>query len=159
MKMAGAGRILLWNGGSLWIGSSGGATDLHSHHAVQVSLSLSGDGLRLRAAAGDWSTYKAAVIAANQEHAFDGGGNFVANVFVEPESRDGQILQEGCLGHDVYTIAGDTLTNETAALIAALPEHRQRCRAHCRRACRDRTAHRDDGTSPRDTRSTAIQID
>jgi AraC-like DNA-binding protein len=117
--MAGAGRILLWNGGSLWIGSAGGETELHSHHAVQISLSLSGAGLRLRAAHGGWGTYRAAIIAANQDHAFDAGGNFVANVFVEPESHTGQILQERCVANAVCRIADDALTGELATLLAA----------------------------------------
>jgi AraC family transcriptional regulator len=120
MKLAGAGRILLWNGGSLWIGRSGEQpTEFHSHHAVQISLTPSADGLRLCSRDGEWSSYQAAVIAANQEHAFAGDGKFVANVFAEPESRDGQILQDICVGSGIHRIAQDALANESAALFDA----------------------------------------
>jgi AraC family transcriptional regulator len=120
MKLAGAGRILLWNGGSVWIGRTGDEpTGFHSHHAVQISLALSGDGLRLRRADTEWATYRAAIVAANAEHAFDGGGIFIANVFVEPESRDGQVLQQQCAGHGIHAIADAALTGEAAALFAA----------------------------------------
>ena len=38
MKPAAIGRILLWRGGSLWIGLAGEPTGSHAHHAVQISL-------------------------------------------------------------------------------------------------------------------------
>jgi AraC-like DNA-binding protein len=120
MKLAGAGRILLWNGGSVWIGRAGEVpTGFHSHHAVQISLAFSGDGLRLRCVDGAWTTYRAAIVAANAEHAFDGGGNFMANVFVEPESRDGQVLQQQCVAHGIYAIADIALANEATTLFDA----------------------------------------
>jgi hypothetical protein len=40
MKPTGAGRIVSWRGGSLWIGHAHEPTDFHSHHAVQIALSL-----------------------------------------------------------------------------------------------------------------------
>src|SRR5262245_13597264 len=50
MPKLGRGRILIWEGGSLWIMEAVSATkqrarlnDPHSHHAVQVSLALEGD--------------------------------------------------------------------------------------------------------------------
>lgn len=75
MKLAGAGRILFWNGGSVWIGRAGTQpTDFHSHHAVQISLALADADVRLCGADGGWKSYRAAIVAANTEHAFDGGG-------------------------------------------------------------------------------------
>ncbi len=120
MKLAGAGRILLWNGGSLWIGRSGEQpTEFHSHHAVQISLALSAGGLRLCSGGGEWDTFHAAIIAANHEHAFAGGGELVANVFAEPESRDGQILQELSAASGIHRVALGALANASAALFDA----------------------------------------
>ena len=34
------GHIMLWQGGSLWIGRSDATTTPHEHHAIQVSLAL-----------------------------------------------------------------------------------------------------------------------
>ena len=50
MPKLGRGRILIWEGGSLWIMEAVSATrqrarlnEPHSHHAVQVTLALDGD--------------------------------------------------------------------------------------------------------------------
>lgn len=117
MKMAGAGRILLWNGGSLWIGSSGGATDFHAHHAVQIALADSG--LLLRCPDEEWTHYPAGIIAANQSHAFDGRGAFVAMIFLEPESRAGQNLQHRCRAERITALAAEVLAPETHVLFSA----------------------------------------
>jgi transcriptional regulator GlxA family with amidase domain len=119
MKVAGAGRILLWTGGSLWIGRSGAPTELHAHHAVQIALALAPGGLRFRSATGDWNTYAATLIAANHPHAFDGGGNQVATIFVEPESRAGQVLQQRCRADGIIALGSGTLDDEPAALFDA----------------------------------------
>ncbi len=116
MKLAAAGRILLWNGGSLWIGRSGPPTDLHSHHAVQIGLALSDDSLRFRSDEGDWSPYRTALIAAHHSHALDGHDKLVAMVFAEPESREGRALQQRCLKDGILAIADGTLDLQRAAL-------------------------------------------
>ncbi len=110
---------MLWNGGSLWIGRSGPPTDLHSHHAVQIGVSFSTDGLRFRCADGDWNCYRTALIAAHHPHAFDGRGNLVATIFVEPESREGQVLHQRCLEDGILSVAEGTLDGERAALFDA----------------------------------------
>lgn len=119
MKVAGSGRIVLWNGGSLWIGRSGEQTDFHAHHAVQVALALSGTGLRFRRKGEDWQSFRAVIVSANAEHAFEGGGDFVANVFVEPESRDGLALQQRSLEKGLYRVPDGVLDAAAAALFDA----------------------------------------
>lgn len=117
MKLAGSGRILFWNGGSLWIGHSLAATETHSHHAVQVSLSLSNAALRLCCTDANWQSYGAAIIAAHQAHAFDGGGDLVANIFVDPESRHGQVLHQRALEYGISPIVEGEIENEVTALL------------------------------------------
>jgi AraC family transcriptional regulator len=119
MKLAAAGRILLWNGGSLWIGRSGPPTDQHSHHAVQIGLALSDDDLHFRCGDGAWKSYRTALIAAHQAHAFDGHGNLVGTIFVEPESREGQALQQRCLKEGIVGITEGTLDREKSLLLAS----------------------------------------
>lgn len=58
--IAGVGRVLLWNGGSLWIGHAAGSGDVHDHHAIQISLALTGR-LKLRSDGGPWHEYTAAM--------------------------------------------------------------------------------------------------
>ncbi|MDP3517138.1 MAG: AraC family transcriptional regulator [Pseudohongiella sp.] len=117
MKPAASGRILFWNGGSLWIGLSGAATEIHSHHAVQISLSLSKAGLRLYRAEDDWKSYDAAIVAAHQNHAFDGGGELTGNIFVEPESRYGQALQQRAVESGILRISDGEIDDEVSALL------------------------------------------
>ena len=85
--------MYLWNGGSLLIGRSTGATGEHSHHAIQIALSAERP-IRFRVDRDSWSEYDGALITPNLRHVFDGGTQLVAHVFVEPESREGRALLE-----------------------------------------------------------------
>ena len=92
--IAGIGRVLLWSGGSLWIGRDAGRGQAHAHHAIQISLALSGH-LRLRSdETGEWSKYTGAIVLPHRRHQFDGCGESVANIFVEPETPQGRSLLE-----------------------------------------------------------------
>jgi AraC family transcriptional regulator len=123
MKWSGKGRIVMWRGGSLWIGYANEPTDFHSHHAVQITLSLpqplSESGVRHRRRGGDWITYVGAIIAAYEPHAFEARGEFVAMIFVEPTSREGRVLQQRCAGEGIVSLAKDMLLHETECLATA----------------------------------------
>jgi AraC-like DNA-binding protein len=90
------GRIVFWEGASLWVlGTRPGEgrypkTALHSHHAIQVTLSLRGTftlETRDRQVVGG-----AAAVAQDTEHAFEAEG-VVGHLFVDPEGRLGRTLQ------------------------------------------------------------------
>jgi AraC family transcriptional regulator len=119
MKWSGAGRILMWRGGSLWIGRANEPTDFHSHHAVQITLSLSENGVRLPHRDLDWSTHVAAIIAAHELHAFEARGEFVAMIFVEPTSREGRLLHQHCSDKGILSLAKEMLALQTESLAAA----------------------------------------
>lgn len=119
MKTTGTGRIVLWRGGSLWIGRAGEPTDFHSHHAVQITLSFSEGSVRFRRPGENWNAYNAAIIAAHQAHAFEARGEFVAMIFVEPESGEGRVLHQICRGEGISSLAHDALELELAALAAS----------------------------------------
>ena len=93
MKPSASGRILIWRGASLWIGLAGEPAGVHAHHAVQISLAFPPGTVRLQHSTGGWTSYPAAIVAANESHAFEARGQHVAQIFVEPESRDGRRLQ------------------------------------------------------------------
>ena len=40
--IVGIGRVMLWNGGSLWIGGQTGFAPKHAHHAIQIALAMRG---------------------------------------------------------------------------------------------------------------------
>ena len=64
----------------------------HAHHAIQLSLALSGT-LRLRSdPEGEWADYFGALIRPHHRHQFDGCGESVAQIFVEPETLIGRAL-------------------------------------------------------------------
>jgi AraC-like DNA-binding protein len=94
MPILGRGRILMWQGGSLWIleGSTAARTpartlDAHSHHAVQVTLGLEGE-FELESGTCRIGN-PAAAVAPDARHSFRAEG-LVAHVFIEPESLAGR---------------------------------------------------------------------
>ena len=42
MLVSGFGQFIFWERGSLYIGSSVSPSEMHSHHAIQLSLGLQG---------------------------------------------------------------------------------------------------------------------
>jgi AraC-like DNA-binding protein len=106
LRVAGIGRILFWQGGSLWIGRDAGHSRPHAHHALQISLSLDEGGsvfLR-RAGEQEWSGYRGAVIRSHSRHEFDGRGGSVAQVFVEPETAPGRALTARFASEDISAL-------------------------------------------------------
>ncbi|MYN08622.1 helix-turn-helix transcriptional regulator [Pseudoduganella aquatica] len=94
LRSTGHGRILLWRGGSVWVGRAERSTDFHAHHAIQITLALSPGPLHFRSPGEAWQAYSAAVVPAHHPHAFEARGELVALLFVEPESCEGQALRE-----------------------------------------------------------------
>ncbi|MDB5822966.1 MAG: AraC family transcriptional regulator [Herminiimonas sp.] len=117
VKLFGAGRIVVWRGGSMWIGQPEEETDFHAHHAIQITLTLSGGTVRFRRPGQEWIGYKAAITAAHQSHAFEARGELVALIFAEPESREGRVLRER-YPEGIQSLAPETFAPEAAALVA-----------------------------------------
>jgi AraC family transcriptional regulator len=116
VKPSASGRILIWRGGSLWIGLAGEPTGIHSHHAVQVSLAFPPGTVRLQHSSGTWTSYPAAVVPAHESHAFEARGQRVAQIFVEPESRDGRRLQLQYGMDEIAAISSTALERHINAL-------------------------------------------
>lgn len=112
----GVGCVLLWSGGSLWIGRSTGRAEAHAHHAIQISLALSGRVMLRSDAAADWTGYAGAIVLPHQRHQFDGTGEMVAQLFVEPETVQGRALLLRYTGTPIHALPGEAL----AALVAPL---------------------------------------
>jgi AraC family transcriptional regulator len=96
MTIRAHGRIVFWEGASLWVlGTRPGErrypkTDFHGHHAVQVTLALRG-GFTLETR-DEQIAGGAAAVAPDTEHAFEAEGT-IAHLFVDPEGRLGRTLQ------------------------------------------------------------------
>lgn len=119
MKPSATGRILLWQGASLWIGLAGEPAGLHAHHAVQIALPFPRGRVRFQVPPDDWKSYDAAIVAAHQSHSFEARNQFMATIFVEPESREGRKLQLRTRDEGVVALDATSLKEEAAALSAA----------------------------------------
>lgn len=119
------GCILFWEGASLWIlGAPAGEryprTDVHSHHALQVTLALTGSI--------DFQNdveAEAIAIAPDAPHSFEGTG-LVAHLFVASDSQAGRaIVRRLCSERPIAPIPGDLLGNFPARLRATFedPHH------------------------------------
>jgi len=98
---AGRGRILMWEGASLWLmealpaaGKASNTTDFHAHHAVQITLSLGG---RFELRTSDRRISANAAVAPDVSHIFEAVGP-IAILFVEPESRPGRAMSRSLFG-------------------------------------------------------------
>lgn len=117
-SIAGIGRVLLWSGGSLWIGREAGRVTPHSHHAIQLSLALSGR-FRFRSdPEGEWAEYAGALIRPHHRHQFDGCGQSVAQIFVEPETVLGRALLQRHAGAPIDRVPGEMVERLAAPLRA-----------------------------------------
>ncbi|HEU4455697.1 MAG TPA: AraC family transcriptional regulator [Longimicrobium sp.] len=86
-------RACLWDGGLFGVGPGAESTSVHAHHAHQLSISVDGGPVRFRTPRdGDWRVVRAAVVAADRPHAFDGTGATVAMIFIDPGSYEGRWL-------------------------------------------------------------------
>ena len=103
MKHLGRGRIVLWEGASLWAfdvppaPSVWHSTDAHAHHAIQLTLSLGGQfAFRIGSQLIDGPSV---LIAPNVPHVYLAEGRN-AILLMEPESRAGRALLRELAGRD-----------------------------------------------------------
>jgi AraC-like DNA-binding protein len=112
MSIEGRGRIAVWEGASLWVLEAArevSGTDYHTHHAIQITLSLEGD-FELRTEE-ERQTGPAAAVASDARHVFRATG-VGAFLFLEPESRAGR----------AFAASAFPCTTLTALPLAALAE-------------------------------------
>jgi AraC family transcriptional regulator len=93
-RMLAVGRVHLWQGGSLWIGRGHGRSDWHDHHALQIALALDGTCMFRSQADGTWSEFQGAIVHSHKKHQFEAEGATMAQLFIEPETVEGQLLRE-----------------------------------------------------------------
>ena len=123
MAVAGRGRILVWEGASLWVLEGAGehaGTDYHAHHAIQITLSLVGR-FELRAG-GECEAGPAVAVAPDTSHIFSAEGR-AAFLVVEPESTTGQALLAATFrGSALARLSAERLAAPMAALSSAFDE-------------------------------------
>jgi AraC family transcriptional regulator len=116
--VAGIGRVLLWSGGSLWIGRDAGRGETHAHHAIQIALALE-SGFLMRDRDSGWRRHAGAIVMPHRPHQFDGCGHGMAMIFVEPETAQGRALLERYGPADISDLDRDTVETLVSALRTA----------------------------------------
>jgi AraC family transcriptional regulator len=115
------GRILFWEGASLWIlkappGQKYPKTDPHCHHVVQVTLALTGR-IDFDTEAGRVSG-EAIAIAPDSLHAFEGTG-LVAHLFVAPDGKAGRQIARGLFSNGPIASIPSRLLGDVRARLEA----------------------------------------
>jgi AraC-like DNA-binding protein len=95
-KKAPSYLVHLWPGRGLVLSSAIRATP-HRHAALQLTVGLDGP-FRARIKGSPWTESSALVLAKDAVHELDGQGHIQANLYVEPHSGLGRILQAKYLG-------------------------------------------------------------
>jgi AraC-like DNA-binding protein len=113
--VAGVGRVLLWSGGSLWIGRDAGRAQRHAHHAVQIALAMDSCFLMHHGDAG-WREHVGAIVMPHRPHQFDGRGCGVAQIFVEPETVQGRALLQRYGTQAIADLPRDTVESLVSPL-------------------------------------------
>lgn len=127
MSTTAYGRILVWEGASLWIlsappGQRYPKTAAHAHHALQLTVALTGRvdfDLESGCLGGD-----AVAIAPDVPHAFEGTG-LVAHVFLDPDCEAGRrVARVLCADRAVAPIPPQLLADFPARLRTAFDDPR-----------------------------------
>lgn len=122
METIAAGRIALWEGGSLWVfdvpsrSAKSSRTEIHAHHAFQLTFSLGGSytfNVENVAVSGPF-----AIVAPDAPHVFQARG-LVAHLFVEPESRAGRTLAHLMRGRPAAVMTAGEVQDSPDLILAA----------------------------------------
>lgn len=108
--------VFFWEGGWIGVGPGSGSVPPHAHHAVQISLGLSGS-IRFRDPDGPWTDTDGVVVLPNVPHCFDAMGSVVAMIFVDPECREGRWLRHS-FGTPISPIGAARYAAHREALLA-----------------------------------------
>ena len=117
----GRAKLAFTQGLSVWVLEAPdgfGDADVHAHHAIQISMGLSGP-LRLCADEGPWREHRVALVRPHRRHRFDGSGETVAQIFVEPETAQGRALLQQADAAAIVDLPGEAIQPLLAQLLAS----------------------------------------
>ena len=132
-NIAGTGSFVSWNGGCLLIGRDISlVVPIHSHYAIQIAFGET-PGVAFRSTdREEWRRYRGAMIPSRQPHSMDArsvGANAV--MFVEPETREGRVLNERYLANGI----AETPESASAAMTEVIAAFRSGSEDALVRAC------------------------
>jgi AraC family transcriptional regulator len=89
-------RWYLWEGGFLLIAGSVGVVPAHSHHAIQVVITMNGEA-GIAEDGREWRSARGIIVSPNVVHSYSGQGSYGAMLFVDPDSIEGIWLRSTLL--------------------------------------------------------------
>lgn len=107
-------RWYLWDGGFLLIGQAQGLVPAHSHHAIQIVISLD-QPVAVCGHGEEWIEARGIVVRPDAVHAFNCNGAFGAMIFVDPESSEGVWLR-ALLTQNITIVPDSRLASSVAEL-------------------------------------------
>ena len=107
-------RWYLWDGGFLLIGQAQGTVPAHSHHAIQIVISLDRP-FAVRGHHENWYGGRGIVVLPDVVHSFNCNGAFGAMLFVDPESSEGVWLRT-LLAENITMVPDARLASSVAEL-------------------------------------------
>ena len=119
MELVGGGRVVFWEGGSLWLALLAAANNWHSHHAIQLCLPVDAEAQFQTEEHGDWHRYAGAIITPDVPHGFRAPGKVVANILFEPESAAGRSLLSRYQATGLHELPRETVAKLVAPIAAA----------------------------------------
>jgi AraC family transcriptional regulator len=118
--IAGVGMFVSWSGGAMLIGRQINVIiPIHAHYAIQVSFGKE-YGVGFRGSDDEpWRQYRGAIIPSRQPHSMD-ATKMSANavMFVEPETREGRVLEERFLKGGIAEMPEEAMASTTAVFAA-----------------------------------------
>ena len=82
----------LWDGGFLLIARSEGVVPSHSHHAIQIVITMEGEA-GIAEEGKEWRSARGIIVSPNIVHTFSAQGSYGAMLFVDPDSIEGLWLR------------------------------------------------------------------
>lgn len=108
--------VYFWDGGWIGVGQSGGEVPPHAHHAIQISIGLSGPVL-FREGEGEWKEVAAGVVLPDVVHQFNGMSGTIAMIFVDPECTEGRWLRDS-ISTPILAVPRERFADQLPALVA-----------------------------------------
>ncbi|HEY0157611.1 MAG TPA: AraC family transcriptional regulator [Thermoanaerobaculia bacterium] len=111
-------RWYLWEGGFVLISGSEGVVPAHSHHALQIVITMDHEAA-IREPGGEWRPGRGIIVPPNVVHSYAGRGAYTAMLFIDPDSVEGIWLRS--------TIGNETTIVPESRVIPAADAVRRFC--------------------------------
>jgi AraC-like DNA-binding protein len=107
-------RWYLWEGGFLLIARSVGIVPAHSHHAIQIVITMHGEAA-VADEEGVWRAGRGIIVPPNLVHSYSAQGSYGAMLFVDPDSIEGNWLRSTIANR--ITIVPDSRVSSAAGAL------------------------------------------